>query len=170
MIGKIISMALLTYGSLAFGLDTTRFATSSSGNSFGIGVGFSGATGLSMYMETNRANFVQATVGVAPYDSFAISGDYAFGYHNAISSEPSITPFWGIGAVLYHDGRDYWDRFSPDEDRTETDYVGARVPLGINFVMPKAPIQVAVELAPTMILTPDTYSYLQVGASVRYLF
>ena len=166
---KIIATILLTLCSPAYAIDLVKSAEPRSGNHFGVGVTVSEATGLSVYAETNRDNFVQLGFGFAPYGSYAVTGDYALGYRNAFSDLPSLTPYWGVGAVLLHDQRDHWSRFSRDE-RASTNYVGARLPLGVNFVIPKTPVQVAAELAPTLLVTPVTYGYVQGGLSARVLF
>ena len=166
---KIISAVLIVFGGSAYGVDLVKSAAVDSGNKVGVGVSFSGVTGLSIYADTSRNHFVQAAIGFAPYGSYEATSDYAFAYRNAISTLPSVTPYWGLGAVLLHDQSDYWSRYARNEIQSTT-YVGARIPLGLNFVIPKTPVQLAAELAPSLLLTPATYSYLQGGVSARVLF
>lgn len=165
----VMGSILILAASSASGVDLVRSATPDSQNKVGVGVNFSGFTGISVYADTSRSNFVQAAIGFAPYGNYAATGDYAFAYRNAIATLPSVTPFWGLGAILLHDQNDYWPRRSPIENSATT-YVGGRIPLGVNFVIPKTPVQLAAELAPSLLLTPATYSFLQGGLSARVLF
>ncbi|MCX6123334.1 MAG: hypothetical protein NTV34_01075 [Proteobacteria bacterium] len=164
-----ILVFLIMFGVSAYGAEMTKSAAPDTGNKIGVGVGFSGAPGVSVYVDTGYKNFLQGGVGFAPLGSYAATGDYAFGYRNAVSSLPSLTHYWGLGAVVLHDQTNQWPRYAREED-TSTTYVGARIPLGLNFVIPKTPVQLGAELAPSLLLTPATYSYLQGGLSARVLF
>ena len=157
------------FGVSAYGAEMTKSAAADTGNRVGVGVAFSGGPGVSVYADAGYQNFVQGAIGFAPLGSYAVTGDYAFGYRNAVSNLPSLTPYWGLGAVMLHDQSNQWPRYAREEN-TSTTYVGARMPLGLNFVIPKTPVQLGAELAPTLLLTPRTYSYLQGGVSARVLF
>ena len=78
-----------------------------------------------------------------------------------------LTPYWGLGAVVLHDSTRFWP--IRDESAPTTD-VGFRIPLGISAVIPRTPIQVGGELVPTLIASPESYSYLQAGLQARVLF
>ena len=160
---------LLACSSLAYGANLDITSAPETGRKVGVGVGYSGAAGPSLYAETSRTNFVQAGLSYATSAAYAVTADYAFGYHNAISSNPSMTPFWGIGAVYLHDQDNYWTHYTPKQN-DYTSYIGARIPLGINVILPRTPVQLAAELAPSLVLTPASYGYLQGGVSARVLF
>ena len=135
----------------------------------GVGLAFSGVTGLSVYADTNRDKFLQLGIGFAPSGTYEATGDYAFGYRNAISTLPNVTPYWGLGAVVLHNRSDYWSRNAPDDLETKT-YLGARIPLGTNFEIPRTPVQLTAELAPSLLVTPSTQVYVQGRVGVRVLF
>ena len=166
---KILASTLILCSSSALSADFVKSAAPDSGNKVGVGVSYIGSTGVSVYADTNRDNFLQAAVSFAPDSSYNGTLDYAYGYRNAFTSVPSLTPFWGIGAVVLYDRNDYWARYT-GEEKDSTTYAGARLPLGLNYVIPKTPVQIAAELAPSLLLTPKTYSYVQGGVSARVLF
>jgi hypothetical protein len=161
---------------LAIALTSTAFASGFTGESFsadvnkvGLGITFSGVTGLSLYAELNQRNFLQAAVGYSSEGSYAFTGDFAFGHHNAFQDAPSVTPYWGMGVVWLHDQSDYWSRFSQKRNHSN-DYSGARFPLGLNFIVPQSPVQIAAEIAPSLLVTPATYGFIQGSLSLRFLF
>jgi hypothetical protein len=165
---SILAIAMAVTSS-AFGSGFTGESYSADVNKVGLGLTFSGVTGVSLYAGLNQRNFLQAAVGYSSDGSYAITGDFAFGHHNAFSDAPSVTPYWGLGVVWLHDQGDYWSRFSRKNDPSN-DYYGARFPLGLNFLVPQSPVQIAAEIAPSLLLTPGTYGFLQGSLSVRLLF
>ena len=168
MKASILTLALFLTSS-AFGSDFTGESFRTDVNRTGLGIAFSGVTGLSLYAELNQRNFLQAAVGYSSEGSYAITGDFVFGHQNAVSAAPSVTPYWGLGIVWLHDQSDYWSRFARKNNQSN-DYSGARFPLGLNFIVPQTPVQIAVEIAPSLLIMPATYGFLQGSLSVRLLF
>jgi hypothetical protein len=166
---KIILMFLLISAGSASGARFDNSGAYDAGDKAGVGIAFFGVTGLSVYADISDRNFLQAAIGFSSGGSYAVTGDYAFGYPNALSSLPSITPYWGIGAILLHDQSDYWARYGRN-DQLSADYFGARIPLGLNWVIPNTPVQLAAEIAPSLLFSPSSYGYLQGGLSARILF
>jgi hypothetical protein len=164
----LFSFLLISAGS-ASGASFGSSAASSNGGAAGVGVAFFGVTGLSVYADVTPRNFLQAAVGFSKGGSYAVTADYAFPHHNALSSLPSLTPYWGFGGVLLHDESDYWSNYDRKKNR-HSEYFGARVPLGLNWVIPSTPIQLAAEIAPSLLFSPSSYGYLQGGFSARILF
>lgn len=157
---------------LALGISTMASAQTlekraDSGRKVGVGIAFIGPMGLSLYGDVDSDNFVQGAVAFGEDADFAATADYAFAYRHAIEAAPSITPYWGVGAIGIQDDRDN-SRFDVDE-RDET-YVGGRIPLGANWVIPSTPIQLGAEIAPTLLVAPATYAYVQGGMNIRVLF
>ena len=166
---RMNSIFLLAIAGSSYGVELEKSATTNSGNQVGVGLAFSGVTGLSVYADTERSKFLQVGIGFAPSGGYEATGDYAFGYRNAISTLPNITPYWGIGAVVLHDQGEYWSRYTSEDVDSRT-YVGARIPMGANFVIPKTPVQLTAELAPSLLVTPATNIYVQGRIGVRVLF
>ncbi len=170
MKSTLAALILTLASSQAFAVGMSVSPQHDSGDQAGIGIGFAGVPGLSVYDELGRDHFLQGAFGFGSHGSFEVTGDYAFDYRNAIKGAPILTPFWGLGAVALHEEDDRIvddDGIASDNRRT---YVGARIPLGMNLVIPKSPVQIAAEIAPSLLLTPATYSYIEGGLSVRVLF
>jgi hypothetical protein len=168
---KILRTLLLiaAYGTLAHGASLTRSSPRHAYDKVGLGLGFSGVPGISGYADISRDNFVQAGLGFANHGSYGVTGDYAFAYPRVFRGAPTVTPFWGLGVLVLHDGRDYWSRYFAATEGENT-YAGARIPLGFNFVIPRTPVQLEAELAPSLIMVPIAMGYLQGGVSLRILF
>lgn len=164
----IFSLLLILAGSVS-GASSNSSPAPSSGGKAGVGVASFGVTGLSVYADVSEHNFLQAAIGFSKGGSYAVTADYAFPFHNALSSLPSITPYWGFGAILLHDQSDYWSDYGRNANRTP-EYFGARIPLGINWVIPSTPIQLTAEIAPSLLFSPSSYGYVQSGFGVRVLF
>ncbi len=146
-----------------------RGPSRASDNQIGVGIGFEGATGLSVYKDAWDANFFQANLGWGPGGSYHVSGDYAFGYPGTVAAIPQLTPYWGVGVLAAQRSESYWVPYGNRVVAT-SDEVGARLPLGVNFVIPRTPVQLSGQLVPTLIATSPSYSYLQGGVSARVLF
>jgi hypothetical protein len=166
---KIIYVFLILTSGFAYGSNSENSNASERGRRIGIGVSFSRLTGVSLYADTSYKDFVQAVIAFTNDNSYAATADYAFGHHYAFSSIPSVTPYWGLGAVLLHDQSDYWSNYARDASPTST-YLGARIPVGLNLLIPNTPVQFAAEIAPSLLFKPAIYSFLQGSFSVRILF
>lgn len=166
---RVNSIFVLLVAGSSYGVDLQKTAKSDLGNQVGVGLAFSGLTGLSVYADTSTSKFLQAELGFAPSGAYQATGDYAFGYRNAVSTLPSVTPYWGLGAVLLHNRSEYWAQFAPKDMESRT-YVGARIPMGANFEIPRTPVQLSAEIAPSLLVIPETHIYVQGRVSVRVLF
>lgn len=117
----------------------------------GIGLGYPGS-GISLYGDLDESHFVQGLLGYGRGELSA-TGDYCFLYKDLARSIPTINPYYGIGAsVVTRSG------------------IGARIPLGVNFGFPEAPIQFAVEVVPSLLILPETRGMIGFTLIVRYLF
>lgn len=166
---SVISTFLIVVGGSANGAELIKSADTRTETKVGIGASFSEVSGVSVYIEADADNFFQGTLGFANYGNYAATGDYAFAFRNVISKLPSVTPYCGLGAVLWRDESAPVSRNSPEEYEATTN-VGARIPFGVNFEIPKTPVQLSAELAPSLLFDPENRSYLQGGFSARVLF
>jgi len=156
-------------GGITFAETMTKTSPSSGGNQFGVGVVLGDGAGLSLYGDTDIDHFVQAGMVWGPLDTYSLTADYAFAYRHAISSMPIVTPYWGLGLAVVRPGVDSWYTRYDEREQYRTDF-GLRLPLGLNIVIPRTPVQLGVELAPTLLVAPATYSYLQGDLHARLLF
>lgn len=139
--------------------------------SYGVGIEFFGPAGISLYDRLDQNHFVQGALAFDSFGDYVITGDYLFANKGDLFHSPQITPYWGVGAfLLYDDGSDlhiYRHRRTYDSPRS---YLGGRIPLGINFVIPKTPVQIGVEIIPSILMIPATDAFLAAAFHVRVLF
>ncbi len=168
-----IIASLSAAGATAFAAPSTMTTTGTSSafgdGDFGVGIGLIGVPALSVFAKTEATRHLQGGLTFGRDSDFAATGDYCFDYPNALNGAPTVTPYWGGGVALFHDENDLYNAYDDDEFDGDT-FVGGRIPLGLNFVIPKTPVQLGAEVAPTLLLTPITYSYLQGDLHVRVLF
>jgi hypothetical protein len=146
--------------------DTTGFGAGRDAR-LGLGITFSGPTGLSIFYDYDDNNFSQASVAFSRDNAFVLTGDYAWAYP---MTEGAVTPYWGIGALV---GRGAARHALRRVDRTgEGDQWGAglRIPLGVNFIIPQTPLQIGGELVPTLAMGDATEAYMTGGLHIRILF
>lgn len=153
---KLLTAVLLTafvtvsFNSLTYAQDDEK--------DLGIGVIVGEPTGLSLKSWTGGNNAFD--LGVAwsfgPYDAVNIHGDYLWhNYEVFDETDTGTLPlYYGIGARL----------ILADDDAV----IGARVPVGINYLFEEAPVGLFMELAPILNLAPDTDFDVGGGVGVRF--
>ena len=88
-------------------------------------------------------------------DRLNLKLDYTIHQYDVLDVERGQAPvYFGVGVHA---------RFNPDE-------LGVRVPVGINYLFADAPVGVFGELAPTMLVSPDTEFQMALAVGVRYHF
>lgn len=145
----------------------TRMRSSVSAHEMGVGIGFEGAAGLSLYAGMPDQRFMQLFAASGAEGAYLLTGDFAFSYPQVFTPAPVLTPFWGIGAIVMRDTEAFWP-FRAEDGVTAGG--GLRIPLGLNARVPKTPVQISGEIVPTWMATPVSYSYLQAGISARVVF
>lgn len=152
------------------GMPAIASAAPSSEGQFGIGVEFFGPAGLSLYNKLDSNHFLQAALAFNSDGDFTVTGDYVFANQGDLFHNPHLTPYWGVGALLLHEDDErliYHHRHLHDGTRT---YLGGRIPLGLNFVIPSTPVQIGAETVPSLLLIPSTDVFLSAAVHVRVLF
>jgi len=88
-----------------------------------------------------------------------IHGDYLFHSFDAIKVEKGRLPiYYGIGGRI---------KFSEGK---KDDIVGIRIPVGLAYLFATAPVDIFIELVPTLDLVPDTDFDLNGGVGARFFF
>lgn len=145
-----------------------REAVAPTSHSLGVGLAYQSGPGITIELEPSSDRLVQTTLSFPMERDYYLTGDYGFAYPNAIHGLPSVTPYIGFGGIVLHDDEDrYLNRYDL-ETGTRT-YFGARLPFGFNWHVPRAPIQLGAELAPSMLLVPASYGFVQGDVHVRVL-
>jgi hypothetical protein len=157
----ILLVLLLVVGSSA-GIAQNR------GGTFGFGFILGEPTGLAWKYKISHLNALDGVIGVSPGDRFRIHVDYlwnAYPFH-----DPNFSLHYGIGAVIgfgqtwfveHGHGDGYW------AGTTDLGF-GVRVPFGIDYAIPRSPVELFFELAPIVIFTPGTGVAIDVGIGVRF--
>jgi hypothetical protein len=173
MLQRFLVLGLAFFAAPALAAPSTMTTTGRSSafgdGDFGVGIGLIGVPALSVFAKTAETRHLQGGLTFGDDADFAATADYCFDYPRVLSGAPTVTPYWGGGAIMVHDVNDRYFAYDDDEFNSDT-FVGGRIPLGLNFVIPRTPVQLGAEVAPTLLLTPISYSYLQGDLHVRVLF
>jgi len=135
--------------------------TGRSGGDVGLGLIFGEPTGVSFKYWTGRTVAIDAAAAWSFINggSFQVHGDLLFHSFDIFRVEKGrMALYYGFGG-----------RF-----KTKTDTEGARlsfrVPLGISYEFERAPVELFVEVAPMLDVTPKTEGNIGGGIGFRYYF
>ncbi len=129
----------------------------SSPKNFGLGVMFGEPSGLTGKLWTTKNMAFDAGVAWSfKNDIVYIHINYLFHHFELVEvKKGSFGIYYGIGgAVVIFDSV----------------HVGARVPLGLEYVFPGNQFEIFLEIVPGIALIPETDFYLSGGVGVRYYF
>ena len=148
-------------------LFVTASALAASGSVSGIGIGIIAGdpTGISLKQWLNDKTAVDAGIGwtFSGEDSFHLHADYLIHNFEILENgkmKGSLPIYYGIGG-----------RYRYEEDDGGGDSVfGVRVPVGISYIFPEAPVDIFFEVVPVLDLFPDTELEINAGVGVRYYF
>jgi hypothetical protein len=126
---------------------------------FGIGMILGEPTGVSMKnWLTHKTAFDLAVAWSfsGRDDALHIHGDYLIHDFSLIPVDKGQFPlYFGIGGRI---------KFSDDVN------VAVRIPVGLDYLFADAPVDIFIEVAPMLELTPDTDFDMNGGVGVRYFF
>ena len=170
-------LAVMVTGLILGGPNAHSFNSHAGGTAlhpFGLGVEFGEPTGFTgkYWMDTNGA--IDGGLSFSVNSFFLVYADYLYHFPSAFGhSTPFVSqliPYIGIGGVLF---------ISTDNARTSKFYyadnrdkvgLGVRVPLGIEWLPPTAPIGVFVQLIPGVGILPSSFGIFEGGLGIRYYF
>lgn len=152
-------MVIILFASFLTG--TSLFAQQP-GN-FGVGARIGVPTGLSVkfWNDPNRSLDISAAWSTGHSDNVSrllLQADYVFYNYDALDLdlENIDAPlYYGLGAQI-RTGQD-----------SET---GIRIPIGIDFIFQEAPLDMFIEIAPTVNLFPSTWFEVNGGVGIHYFF
>jgi hypothetical protein len=99
------------------------------------------------------------------YSGLWVTGSYDFHIVELVNEPEFAMPLRvGVGGFLAT-GSYGFGRYTRDDV-----YIGARVPLGLDFDLSAAPVQIYLEVAANLVLYPGIYGGLDAGLGVRYYF
>ncbi len=172
---KTRPVLILVLGLLATTVNVAAKTAPSSAGTFGAGVVIGEPTGLSAKAWTSSTTAFDFGLAFSFDDYMLLFSDHlwhfpgAFGKSSAFVSQ--LYPYLGIGGVIAFTT----DRYSRKErpffkHRDRSIGLGVRIPAGIEWMTPKAPIGIFVELVPGISVVPATSGFIEGGIGARYYF
>jgi hypothetical protein len=135
----------------------TSCAVEAQGGGFGLGIIADDPTGISTKLWTGKRTAIDAEVAWSNDgdDFFYLHGDFLL-HHQHLSEEVKgkFLTYYGMGAEF---------------EFADSNQVGLRIPLGIDYYFPKAPLNVFFEIVPLLELTPATEGDLQAAFGIRFV-
>lgn len=152
---RFVMLALVVI--LGFAVAAASFGQPAGGGRLGLGVVLGEPTGISGKLWLSGTSAVDAVVAWSFTDpAMSVHADYLFHFLDLISVEKGRLPFYvGIGAAV---------GLSADPD------VGVRIPAGVSYLFDTAPLDVFLEVAPILLLFPETTFDFSGGIGIRYYF
>ena len=150
-------------------------SASAQDNGFGLGIMIGEPTGISAkaWLNGNRAIGMGLAWGGWGHGGYIhLHGDYLFHNFNLIKVNKGKLPlYYGPGLRMrswtgdryWHHGRHH------DHGGTHLD-LGVRFPVGLAYLFDNAPVDIFLEVVPTLDLTPSTGFDVDFGLGARYLF
>ncbi len=134
---------------------TTNISAQSSG--FGVGLITGNPTGLSLKMWTGETTALDAAVAWNfDADWIGVHADFLLHNFNLISvSKGQLPLYYGLGAKLGL-GNDI--------------AIGARVPIGLDYMFDSVPIDIFVEVVPGLMVVPAIDFDIDLGLGARFFF
>jgi hypothetical protein len=160
---------------LSIGIALPASAAGARGGPLGLGIVLGEPTGFTGKLRQGPANSIDFGLAWALSDYFLLYSDYLWefpgGFGRSTPFVSQLSPYIGLGGILAFSTNDNWreDRkFFGHHDSSIG--LGVRIPLGIAWNVPTAPLEVFLELVPGIAIIPGTDAFLQAGIGVRYFF
>jgi hypothetical protein len=127
------------------------------GGPFGVGVQLGEPSGLSAKYWLNSVNALDFLVGLSPFHEHAfIKADYLWHNFNLIRLPSGQMPlYFGMGAMV---------------NLSHRPGVGLEGVVGLEYLIPSAPLDVYLDIAPGAIIVPETYGNVNAGIGMRWFF
>jgi hypothetical protein len=134
--------------------------------SFGIGLIIGEPTGFSWKYKASSQNALDGAIGFSPADRFRAHIDYLWVARPF--SDGNLTLTYGVGGVVGFGDRDVVERRGGFAYFNREVGFAARVPVGLNYMIPRSPVELGLEVAPLLILAPDGGLGIDGGFLVRF--
>lgn len=131
--------------------------------SFGIGITVGEPTGISWKVWAEKERAWNGAVAWSFVDDYLrLHIDHLWHDYKLIEVEKGQLPvYFGVGATIWSGQREHYEKHFN---------LGARGVVGMEYIFPQAPVDLFLELAPTLNLLPETGFDLQGGLGARIFF
>jgi len=141
---------------------------------FGAGFILGDPTALSVRYDQSEERAWDAQLAFGISDYFLIYGDYLVKFPGVFNSTEKfieqLTPYAGIGPAFIFASKKDHPRGSYFDNRDDRFALAVRIPFGIEWRYDKFPIGIGLEIAPGIVIVPNTDGFLHGGVSFRYYF
>jgi hypothetical protein len=137
------------------------------GGKFGAGFVIGEPTGIAWKYRINQINAVDGAIGFSPYNAYRVHVDYL--WQSYPFSEQNLAMHYGIGAAFGSAGTAYSNRSGVLFRDRELGF-GVRGVIGLNYLIRNSPVDLFFELAPLIVLTPNSASGIDLGFGARVYF
>lgn len=137
---------------------------------FGAGIMLGDPTGISLktWLNSDRALGFGLAWGAVGDGYFHAHGDYLFHNHTLITvSKGKLPLYYGPGIRMRFWGDDDHDDDGDDDGSVD---LGVRFPVGLAYLFDGAPVDIFIEVVPTLDLVPSTDFDLDAALGARYWF
>lgn len=142
--------------SFSFSLTNSSLAQNTGGGNTGIGVMLGEPTGISLKIWNNERTAIDAGLAwsFSGRDAVHLHADYLL--HKWLDIEKgNLVFYYGFGGRI---------AFSEDP------FIGARIPLGLNYLIPESPLELFAEVVPILDILPDTEFDANGAVGLRFYF
>lgn len=140
---------------------------------FGAGIMLGDPTGISLktWLNSDRALGFGIAWGTVGHGYFHLHGDYLFHNTNLITvSKGKLPLYYGPGIRMRFWGDHDHDDHGHNHDHDNSVDLGIRFPVGLAYLFDGAPVDVFLEVVPTLDLVPSTDFDLDAAIGARYWF
>lgn len=157
---KLFFLCIILLVWAAVGVSQSRRDDNQTYGKFGVGFMVGEPTGISWKYRFTHENALEGAVGFLPDNGVRVNMDYV--WHSHPFSNQRFGLDYGAGVAL-GPGRTV-------DSRGQDIGFGIRGVAGLNYLVPNAPLDLFVEAAPTMILTPNSRVIVEPGFGMRVYF
>jgi len=140
------------------------FARIAQGKGFGIGIIVGEPTGISLKNRLGNKGAIDGAIAWSfggKQDALHIHADYLLNSFNLLE-KGNLSLYLGVGGRIKLKGDD-------GKDNGDTK-LGVRIPVGLNYILTSAPLDVFLEIVPLLDLTPSTSFAFNGAIGIRYYF
>lgn len=140
------------------GLIAISIAPVTAQEGFGVGIVLGEPSGLTAKLWLTESSALDGVAAWSFQDtgSFYFHADYLLHFHDLIPAEQGIVPLYlGAGGNLA---------------LQDNPHIGARVPVGIEYIFQEIPVEIFLEAAPGIGIYPETELQMGGGLGVRFYF